>query len=558
MANLQSTLPHLTFALCLTASLLSAGSHIGGPGHYITGGTLIYLLNPDGKAFTVTLHRYNWPFKGSWNRDDLQVKVTGPGGKEAFAKTLTVNEEGTTFTVPAGAQGTYEVDVNEYYTLNYWYLKTSLPRAVAWTGPGTGVAYRDQPWFVASPMVPRIWHFWVPDGTKKFSLKAQSCVARSQREDHGLIIRSPRGQPMAALWDQANPTVRDGQIVASRKPPKLQEAHIVVEPGSDGRFWSLEARLGGGHTYSEINLCLQGVPPYLSHSPETWFDPRRAAPPDIPVYDDDPFVRSDVPPEEERARPYCRYWTPCPALGDPDGCEILTPARMALWNPEGRELALTVRTYIVRDSEALKRGAGEPETAHLQCTDAEGKLVFADEIPMLPEPAKHYLKKLSFRGMRFFDITDCEHFWAYTYPATPAVLVGTKTGRSWHRFRFEAGTLRHWHFFVPDKCKSFQLRVKTEFPGDVVSLDINAPDRTMGRIYGQEGQKRISVPAGLGGKVWHVRLDVGSATEYVPREGSARFPTIPIQLDIKGLPPYLAPTWEQWFDPRHPGKRSGS
>ncbi|MFW6133606.1 MAG: hypothetical protein ACOC8F_06885, partial [Planctomycetota bacterium] len=523
---------------------------IGDAGHFFSGpstGMLVYLLNPDGEDFTITLHRYNWPFEGSWNRRDVRLIVTGPDGQTALDETVYTDEEGATVRVPGRGPGSYEVDVRERFGLNYWWLETSLRRAVAWTGPGTGVAYRDQPWLYPCPMVPRTWYFYVPEGTRTFTLKAQSCVARSQREDHGLIIRSPRGQPMAALWDQPNPTVIDGEIVSGRKPPRLQQAHIVVEPGSDGRFWSLEVRMGGGHTYSSINLALEGVPPYLAHSPETWFNPKtgRAAPKRL--YDEDPFVRSDVPPDDKRDRPYLRYWMPCPAVGDPDGNEIRTPARLALWNPEGRELKWVLRTYIVRRHEAIKRGEADPEKATVRLTDAAGTVVLTDEAPM--HPAKHYTRTLQFEGVRFIDVDNVERFWTYTYPATPIVLVGNEIGGGWRRFVMEAGSLRQWYFKVPAGCRSFEVRAAAKFERDVLSLEINAPDRRMAVIYGRKGVRRVEVPPGTDGQIWHIRADVGDATRYLPPEGRARFLTIPFDLDLRGVPGYLAPTWEQWFDP---------
>jgi hypothetical protein len=528
----------------------AGGAWIGGPGHYITGGTILFLHNDAGGDFTVTLHRYNWPFEGSWNRRDLRLRVYGPDGTLVLDETVETDEEGATLTVPGQKAGTYKVDVDERFTLNYWHLSTSLPRAVAWTGPGTGVAYRDQPWFMATPMVPRTWYFFVPEGTKTFTLKAQSCVARSQREDHGLIVRSPRGQPMAALWDQPNPTVVEGEIATGREPPRLQQAHIVVEPGSDGRFWSLEVRLGGGHTYSDISLALEGVPPYLAQAPEMWFNPQTGTLAATVLYDEDPFIRSDVPPDGERLRPHLHYWVPCPALGDPDGNELRTPARIALWNPESRPLDWVLRSYVIRRGEAIKRGRAEPEVAPVRVTDSAGRVIFENAVPFHPD--KPFRTQLRFAGVAFLEVAEVEHFWTYTYPATPAVLVGRAIGRKWPRFHLETGTLRHWYFEVPAGCRSFQVRTRATNPRDVPSVEVNAPDRRMAVLYGNREGATVAVPEGLDGRIWHLRVDVGDATEYAPAAGTARFPTIPLDLDLKGIQPFLAPTWEQWFSPHGP------
>jgi len=525
------------------------GARIGSAGHYLTGNSRVKLLNPDGRDFTVTVHRYNWPFEGSWNKRALRLAVSRPDGTRVRQVTLRTDEAGASVRVPGeGRAGTYTVKVNAANTLNYWHLSTSLPRAVVVAGPGQGQAYRGEGWFFGAPMVPRTWSFWVPEGTDKFTLRAQSGPARSQREDHGLIIRSPRGQPMAALWDQANPAVIDGRIVAGRKTLRHQTAHVVVEPGSDGRFWSLEVRLGGAHTYSDVNFALEGVPHYVAHSPETWFNPDTSAVVRPAIYDDDPFVRSDVPPDEQRERPYFDYWMPVPALGDPDGNEIRTPAQIAMWNPAGRKLKWVLRSYIIRGQEAIRRGEREPERASITLRDEAGRTRRTESIPM--HPSRHEARRLDFEGVRFIDVDGAEHFWTYTYPAVPTVLVGEAVEGGWRRFRLEVGSLRHWYFRVPEGTSDFRVRAKARYERDVVAIDVLAPDRRVARLYGHEASARIQVPPGTGGRIWHLRVDVGDATEYVPPRGTARFATVPFDLDLSGVPGYLAPTWAQWFDPR--------
>ena len=85
-------------------------------------------------------------------------------------------------------------------------------------------------------------------------------------------------------------------------------------------------------------------------------------------------------------------------------------------------------------------------------------------------------------------------------------------------------------------------------------LEVNAPDRTMAMIYGRDGETKINVPSDLGGKIWHIRTDVGSASRMLTTGGQANYHYLGINLtlDIKGVPGLLSPTWEQWFDPDHP------
>ncbi len=521
-----------------------AGAWLGDAGHYLTGQTKIHLLNASGGDFSVTLYRYNWPFEGHWNQRRLPLTVTGPAGEIVLQATVEADEAGQTLTVPPAGKGVYTLQVRSH-SLNYWHVSTSLPRAVVWTGPGTDNAspYHGQ-WLTVAPMVPRTWYFLVPQGTTFFTIKTQSHPARTQREDQGLIVRSPRGQPVAALWDQPNPSVRDGQIVSGQTLHLEQEANIVVDPGSDGRFWSLEVRLGGGHTWTDYPIALLGVPPYLAQTPDMWFNPATGEIPARLVYDEQPFVRTQMPPVEAQARPHLAYWMPSPAIGDPAANEIHTPAKIAFWNPENRELDLALATYLPRNM--------QPVSADLRFASPPGQTVFTDRASLSSDEKNPYRRTLRFHGVGLLEVANCERFWAYTYPATAAVLVGEPIDQGWQRLRLEAGSLRHWFFHVPAATRQFQVRLKTLNPNDVVDLEIHAPDRLLARLYGRQATTLVEVPEGLDDRIWHVRLDVGGATRYLPAAGHPRYAVIPLELDFHGLPACLAPTWEQWFDPALP------
>ena len=70
---------------CLTLLLLGpaplgAQTAIGDWGHFVLNRPRIFLNNPQGKAFTVTLHMLGWPV-AEWNKPDVQAVLTGPDGK---------------------------------------------------------------------------------------------------------------------------------------------------------------------------------------------------------------------------------------------------------------------------------------------------------------------------------------------------------------------------------------------------------------------------------------------------------------------------------------------
>lgn len=521
----------------------ATGASIGDAGHYLSGETICYAYNPDGREFTITLGRYDWPFEGKWNDTSLGLTVERPDGMKVFSERLDVETGPTDATVSGGAAGTYRIDVDQGNTLNYYHLSTSLPRAVAWTGPGDGHA-AETPWFFSVPMVPRTWTFWVPEGTDTFSITTQSNSYRTQREDGGLIVRSPRGQPKTALWRQPNPSVRDGEIRAAPEkpdPPWSESRHVVVEPGADGRFWQLEVRMGGAHTYSDITVSLDGVPPYLSSAPETWFHPKGGVPSPA-TYETEAFARADLPPAEERERPHWSYWPPAPSIGDPDGIHIHSPARIAFWNPEGRDLDLTLGPYLARD--------GSPTSdASVALTAPGGDVAFETQPPIDG-------RRLSFQGLRYLEVTDYERFWCYTYPATPTVLMGQPTDDEWSSLTIETGTRRHWFLHVPEGTSSFRVRYATAHPEDAISLDVNAPDRTVERLYGDAEEVKVRVPDGLDGLTWHLSTDVASAARYTQHGDRPRFASPTVTLDIADIPLLLAPTWEQWFEPDTVGSGS--
>lgn len=536
---------------------VQAATAVGDAGHYLGWHTRVFLDNPDGRSFDVTVHRFPWWIGAGWNVKTLPVRITAPDGTVVFEQDCLVPDGGYAIVVNDAQAGPYRVDVTPNSGLNFWYVTASLDRSVAWTGPPDEGSYQV-PVFQANPFVPRKWYFWVPGHTRRFIVRAQSDRGRSQREDHGLTLYSPRGQRMAVLWGQPNPDLPTENI---HPPRRVQTADILVEPGAAGRFWSIDVRMGDSHTYSDINFTLEGVPPYVARSPEEWFHPEQRHMPRIPVYDESFFMQSDRSPDAPNRQ--WQHWTPCPALGDPDACEIRGDTRFALWNPAGREFKFVIGTYLPRnmfpgvDPETSRwrhLADAEHPQADIRMTGPDGGILMDERVPLKHQHAEPGVSRMiqSAAGILHVSVRNCEHYLAYTYPAMPTVLLGEPVEDGWQRFRFEAGTARNWYFFVPPGTATVGVRAAAQHAGDVMHLEVNAPDRTLDMLYGNAGQTAVAVPAGLDGKIWHIRIDVGSATRFETRSEPARFPSLNLTLDLQGVPGALAPTWEQWFDPANP------
>jgi hypothetical protein len=527
----------IAFALALGGLLLvprampAGETALGDAGHSLRFVSALHVLNPEGQPFEVWFQRMLFPQPQMYG-NPLRVTVTAPDGDVLLTEDLppTVENAPVPVTVPAAGRGVYRIGVDGGGS--YWHCRVSLPRAVVEVAePGAAADDHARPVF--TPMVPRRWWFWVPADALRFTVRAKRLGFMSQREDYGLTVCSPRGQRMAVLWGQPNPGA-----------PAIEERTILVEPGSAGRFWSLEIRLGDSHTFSDVNVSLEGVPPYLAPSPEAWFDPGTGKPAPVVVYDDAQFMQF-ARNEAARNRNVVN-WSPCPSLGDPDGCEIPAPARFALWNPDGRELLFKIGTYITRP---------QPDTARVTFSRADGATLFEKRVMLA---TLHDVKTgwpderlLTGREPVFVRVEDAEHFIAFTYPATPLVLIASEVD-GWNRFGVEVGTARNWYFFVSPGTRTFAVRMDTGAAADVADLEINAPDRTMAKLYGTTGETLVHVPPDQSGKIWHFRLDVGAATRFETVGPRPRHTTIRLTLDLRGVPGYLSPTWEQWFDPASP------
>jgi hypothetical protein len=535
----------LALVCVLAPAVVRADSALGDWGHFLQHKPRILLNNPDGKAFTVTLHVMRWPVE-SWNKPVQKVRLTAPGGTVIHDGDCALTDAEAILRVPAGGKGVYRLEAEGQ---PFW-VSTTLDQAVLWTGdPTKDHVFRERFAPVFLPVVRRQWCFFVPAGVTKFTCKAQrSSEYMSQREDWGIFVLSPRGQRLRALWGQP------AQTPAAQYRQDMT-VEVEVEPGAGGRFWALEMGLGDSHQYSKPNICFDGIPPYLARSPEEWFDPETGRAPAVKLYDDDPFIQAARIEDVLKARwPNLQHFSPCPSLGDPDGCEVLGDATFALWNPEGRALGFRIGTYLPRQPKE------KPALAQVTITGADGKAVFSKPLPLLHIHGSDGMptETITPAGVSRVAVSGVERWFAFTYPATPLVLLGQPVAGGWQRFRLSNATARNWYFSVPRGTREFAVRVAADTPGDVVHLEVCAPDRTLAVIYDQAGERTITVPPGLDGKRWHLRVDTGSAARLVTQTPPYRYQDLCLSLELKGVPGALAPTWEQWFDPTHPPARSAT
>lgn len=528
-----------------------AQTALGDAGHFLVGAPRTYFCNDDGRAFTVRVHAMAWPVE-SWNPARLSFVLKRPdatvigGGDVAFEKGV------ATIEVPAGTPGVYSFEPNVKgegkiaSLMSSFWIESTLMKSVVHTGDpaaagGNAIEGRR---LVLAPSTPRRWWFFVPRGTKSFTLRAQRADRyMSMRERWGFTVMSPRGQRMAVLWGQPPWPEPKGEYRGE------SVATVQVEPGTSGRFWCFEARYGDGHNHSKPNICLEGVPPYVARSPEEWFDPATGKPAEAVVYDDDPFMQFAPDGRLAAGWPGLQHFTPCPSIGDPDGVEVIGSAKLAMRNPESRPLRFRIGTYLTRAT------PDKPELADVVVTSPDGGDRVAERFPVvhLHEVGKGDPTPLAALGRResVVSIDNAERWFAFTYPATLVVLLGSRGGDGFADWRLEVGTARNWYFMVPRGTKSFEVKARTASPGEVLELSVNGPDRALVQLSESAVERTVNVPPGLDGKVWHIRMDIASASSLEPYDanGNAKPLGLAVTLSLRGVPGFLAPTREQWFEP---------
>ncbi|MFW6133605.1 MAG: hypothetical protein ACOC8F_06880 [Planctomycetota bacterium] len=529
----------------LAATVLAAGAApreargeawVGDAGHFLSQFVPpIHLNNPDGRAFEVTLHRYIWPGVSRFNgRASLQV--LDPDGKAVADGKMPADEGELTLRIPAGAKGVYRVRPRVSGYSLYW-VTTSLDRAVVRCddiGPVLEGAAGFRP-LMLHMMAPRRWWFFVPRGTRRFEVQALVGGWQTHREDFGLTVVSPRGQRMAALYGGLplkRKRLKDKAIVYSRE--------VEVDAGAAGRFWSVWMTGGDSHNFSDLRFVLKGVPAYLASSPEQWFDPDTGEAPSPVVYDEsairlpkgrieDPF---DVAgPDTDRY-----YWAPTPYLGDEDYAGFRGPADVYLRNPDNRPIRFGAGTYVSGKMpvQYTIHGPSGERMAQVEKTFSHG----ADYAAQIPAA-----------GAGVYRVrVDAPTWYGWSAPAVPMVVAGADGV-----FRMQIGIRRLWYFRVPKGTERFTVRARVERADDALRLDVHAPDRRVDVALVRKqrpAEMVIDVPERLSGRTWMLMTAVGSPTRFVSATPeSARHVRVDADIELEGVPTYLAPTWGQWFMP---------
>ena len=353
----------LLIALCAPAAC-AAGSQLGDGGHFLHHQPTVYIRNPDGAAFTVTMHRHIWP-AARYNKGDYALWVLDPAGEEVARGAIPSGQAATTLRVPAGPKGVYVLRHKPSgYSLTW--IACSLPRMVVGQGPWSPEAAAAEAeaagtksrWpygtFILHVMAPRRWYFYVPPGVERFHVKHTVFRFQSHREDYGFVVMNPRGQRVEAVYG--------GKPLPADPPEGNREIPIVrtieTDAGTTGRFWSIWATGGDSHNFSDLQILLRGVPPFLAPAPEQWFNPQTGEVPPRLVYDTSEIRKRDergkLTKDGERLSRDHFLWTPTPFLGDEDYNGMRGPHTVFLDNPEGRAVDVGVCSYI------LPRDAREP------------------------------------------------------------------------------------------------------------------------------------------------------------------------------------------------------
>jgi len=537
-------------AALLAAALLSgvarADSFIGDAGHFFCFTPDVLASNPDGRAFSATVHRHVWA-KDEMNQGDYQIAVLAPDGKEVAKGTIPSGEAKATLQVPAGAKGVYRVHVQGAGYALTW-VECTLERMVVGCGDW---AMKDGPYrtLVLHAMAPRRWYFFVPRGVVKFQVKHTIFPFQSHREDYGFFVMSPRGQRMTAFFG-GKPL--DVETKLPNDPIPVVKT-IETDPGTTGRFWSIWACGGDSHNFSDLQILLDGVPPCLAPSPEQWFDPATGKAPEKLVYDDSQVRLLDErctkrgPDGRLLSRDHY-LWTPATFLGDEDYNGMRGPATIYLSNPENRPIDFGTCSYIVNERARVP--------VAYRVAAPSGRVVLEKKDSFAHRDSSRITIPASGAGAYRVDV-DCAEWFAWTEPAVPMVLAGKAAGGG-SKFALQVGIARHWFFRVPEGTRRFGVALEVADPDHVLAAEVHAPDRLVESLTvrgGSPRSARIDVPRGLDGTVWFLRLEVGSATRFVSED--VRKPTrvrIDATIELSGVPGYLAPTWEQWFEPPAPSE----
>ncbi|MDA1085495.1 MAG: hypothetical protein O2901_00560 [Verrucomicrobia bacterium] len=519
------------------------GSWLGDAGHFIKLPQRMFARNPDGRAFTITVHRHVWEAADGLNDPDYPIHVLAPDGTQAATATLQGGEGSVTVSVPAGAAGVYELEVKATGYSLLW-VESSLHQMVAESQNWQEGARSKQ--FELHVVAPRRWYFYVPLGTRRFQVRHVVLQTQTHREDYGFFVVNPRGQRVEALFGgkplDMSPSSGTREGFSKRLAPVPITRTVEVDPGTDGRFWSVWLTNGDSHNYSDLTVMLEGVPPYFATAPEHWFDPSSGQNAPGLVYDDTVIRQPDtVDAQGNVGDPYPRYYcTPTAFLGDEDYNGWRGPHTLWVSNPDNRSIEFGVQTYLSAPAE-------RKATVTVRITGPKGKALLEQALPLgtsLRIPAAGAgVYRVECDGRRWFP---------WTHPAPPIVIRGQPTTGGGAHFALETGTVRHWYFKVPAGTRQFTVAAQVLDPNHVLRIEVQAPDRIQEEIALRGGARReiaVTVDPRLADHIWFLRTEVGSASRMLSGRGNPRQVNIEADLELHGVPGFLAPTWEQSFEP---------
>ena len=513
---------------------VAGSSAIGDHGHFLYSAPTVYANNPDGRAFEVTYHRMMWTMPGL-ARGTYRLEVRNPDGEVVAEGDLPGDRPRKTLRAPSGEGGVYRIDFQRAgYGLTW--IQTTLPQTVVHAGDWE-MADGELDTFILHAMAPRRWWFYVPEGTETFQVRHTVLPRQSHRENYGFFVMNPRGQRVTAFFG-GRPRGVDGRRV---RIPKPITERIETEPGTTGRFWSIWTTGGDSHNFSDLQIMLDGVPPYFAPTPEQWFNPQEGKAPPRLIYDE-----SQIRIATRRGTNYYP-WAPAPFLGDEGYNGFRGRATLHLLNPEGRDIDVGVSTYLVPDEAPLTATlrAYAPGGSDQPIADTRGSYASSRNVE-LAIPA-------SGKGIYRIEV-DAPAWYPWHEPATPIIIAGEPTDSGGARFTFDIGIARHWYFKVPRGTERFKLAVDVADPDHALVTEVHAPDRMVELLHTRGGAPRqawVDVPDGLDGHIWFLRTEIASAARLISDDpGRPRQMRIAADIELQGVPGYLAPTWEQWFDPQ--------
>jgi len=545
---------HRTLATAAAATLLvvataRAGSQIGDAGHFIIGAPAVFANNPKGEAFTVTVHRHIWA-SHPWGSDGrYKMSVIAPGGKVVAAGTIPSGKPKVTLRAPKGKPGVYEIRYKPGgYGLTW--IQCSLDRMVVAAGDWD-MKQSYQKTFALHAMAPRRWYFHVPAGVKQFRIKTGGGIAfTSTREDWGYLVMNPRGQRVSAVYGGVPPRAKQRDAVV-KNGFVTDERVVYVDQGAAGRFWSIWVTGGDSHSFSDLHILLKGVSPYYAPTPEQWFDPRTGKAPGKIVYDKSQVRALDRASKTDKSgkRISRDFYDSAPStfLGDEDYTGMRGPHTVYLANPAGRPITFGTCTYVLP--------IGKRSPVSYSVFGPTGRPVLKTKGSFAWRDSNRIKILAAGKGVYRVDV-DCKEWYAWAEPAPQMVLAGKRTAGGGSVFKLQIGIARHWCFKVPKGTRQFELAVTVPDKDHALLAELHAPDRILEILYVRGGNSRrakVTVPAGFDDKIWFVRTEVGSATRYVSEDvKNPRRVRVDADIELRGVPGYLAPTWEQWFLPVSP------